>query len=74
MGEVGDAHEEADGVQDVALAGAVEAGDSVEGRVEAIDLDPLAVRLEAVDHDRLDEHSGLLDPTPPSGVIVSARI
>ena len=71
--EVRDTHEEADGVQNVALAGAVETGDGVEGRVEAIDLHPLAVRLEAVNHDRLDEHRGLLALTPPAGVILSAR-
>ena len=74
MGEVGDAHEEADCVQDVALTrpwlgckvmtGAeyvllrlpVQSCDGVEGRVEAVNLNPLAVGLEALDHHGLDKH------------------
>ena len=58
MGEISDAHEEADGIEDVTLAGSVEAGDGVEGRVEAVDLGPMTVRLEAVDHHRFDVHGG----------------
>ncbi len=57
MWEIGDAHEEADGVEDVAFAGSVESGDRVEGRIESVDLRPVAVRLEAVDHNRFDVHS-----------------
>ncbi len=56
--EIGDAHEETDGVKDVTLAGSVEPGDGVEGRVEAVDLGPMTVRLEAVDHHRFDVHDG----------------
>ena len=74
MGEVGDAHQKADCVQDVALArpwlgwkvmtGAeyvllrlpVESCNGVEGRVEAVNLNPLAVGLEALDHHGLDKH------------------
>lgn len=56
MREVGDAHEEADGVEDVAFAGSVEPSDGVEGRVPSVDLRPVPVRLEAVDHHRLDVH------------------
>ena len=85
MGEVGDAHEEADCVQDVALArpcwlgwkvmtGAeyvllclpVESCDGVEGRVEAVNLNPLAVGLEALDHHGLDKHRGSYQ-VPPAG-------
>ena len=36
LGEVLDAEDEADGVEDVGFAGAVEAGDGVEVRVEAV--------------------------------------
>lgn len=36
MGEVGDAEDEADGVEDVGFAGAVEAGDGVEVGIEAV--------------------------------------
>ena len=56
MREICDAHEEADGVEDVALSGSVESGDRVEGRIESVDLSPVAVGLETVDHDRLDVH------------------
>ena len=66
MAEVGDAEEEADGVEDVGLAGAVEAGDGVKLGVEAGDLGALAVRLEAVDHHALDEH---LDLTAVDAVV-----
>lgn len=58
VGQVGDAQKEADGVQDVGLAGAVKAGDGIEGRVEAVDFRALAVRLEAVNDHALDEHDG----------------
>lgn len=56
--EIGDTHEEADGVENVTLAGSVEAGDGVEGRVEAVDLGSVTVRLEAVDDHRFDIHVG----------------
>jgi hypothetical protein len=36
LGEVGDAEDEADGVEDVGFAGAVEAGDGVEVGIEAV--------------------------------------
>ncbi len=58
VAQVGDAEQEADRVQDVGLARPVEAGDGVEAGVEAADLGPRAVRLEAVDDHLLDEHGG----------------
>lgn len=58
MGQVCDSEQEADCVQDVGLAGAVEPSDGVERRIEAVDLRPLAVRLEAVDDHALDIHGG----------------
>ena len=54
--EVADAEHEADGVEDVGLARAVEARDGVEEAVEAVDVDAGGVRLEAVDVDGLDVH------------------
>ena len=39
----------------------VESCDGVEGRVEAVNLNPLAIGLEALDHHGLDKHTaGLL--------------
>lgn len=54
--EVGDAEHEADGVEDVGLAGAVEPGDGVEQRVESRHHRPPRVRLEALQADLLDVH------------------
>jgi hypothetical protein len=54
--EIGDAHEEADSVEDVTLAGTVEAGDGIEGRIKPVDFGTVAVRLKAVDYHRLYEH------------------
>ncbi len=45
--QVGDAHDEANAVQDVGLAGAIVARDGVEARVEATHRRPRRVRLEA---------------------------
>lgn len=56
LGQVGDAQQEADGVQDVGLAAAIQAGDGVEQRVEPVDLRPLRVGLEPIEYDRLDVH------------------
>ena len=50
LAEVGDAEDEADGVEDVALAAAVEAGDGIEEGVKARHHRALLVRLEAVDN------------------------
>ena len=54
--EVGDAEHEADGVQDVGLAGAVQARDGVEEGVERGDNGPLRVGLEPLDAHLLDVH------------------
>lgn len=48
MREIGDAQHEADGIKNVGLAGAVEAGDGIEFAVKALDLDPISVRLESI--------------------------
>jgi hypothetical protein len=55
--EVRDAEDEADGVEDVALAAPVEAGDGVELRVPPLDDRALGVALEPLDDHLLDEHS-----------------
>ena len=54
--QVGDAQHEADGVQDVGLAGAVEPGDGIEKGVEARHHRALGVALEAVHHNLLNVH------------------
>ena len=54
--QVRDAEHKANRVQNVALARAVEARDGVELLVEARDDGSRRIRLEAVDHDLLDEH------------------
>lgn len=59
--QVGDAQHEADGVEDVGLAGAVEAGDGVEEGVEARDDGPGGVGLEALQADLLDVHRARFD-------------
>lgn len=59
--QVGDAEDEADGVEDVGLAGAVEAGDGVEVGVEAGHHRPRRVRLESLQTHLLHEH---LDRVP----------
>lgn len=56
LGEVGYAQEEADAVQNVGLAAAVEPGNGVEKRVEAAYLGPPCVRLEAIQHNLLYVH------------------
>lgn len=54
--KVCDAEHEADGVEDVGLAGAVEPGDGVEQRVEPRHHRPRRVRLEPLKADLLDVH------------------
>jgi hypothetical protein len=54
--EVGDPQHEADGVQDVTLAGAVQAGDGVEQGVERGHDRALRVGLEPIDAHLLDVH------------------
>lgn len=56
LAEVGDAEHEADGVEDVGLAGAVEPGDGVEQRVEPRHHRPPRVRLEPLEGYLLDMH------------------
>lgn len=56
LAEVGDAEHEADGVEDVGFAGAVEAGDGVEQRVEPRHHRPPRVRLEPLQAHLLDVH------------------
>ena len=48
------------GAEYVLLRLPVESCDSVEGRVEAVNLNPLAVGLEALDHHGLDKHAAVL--------------
>jgi hypothetical protein len=54
--EVLDSEHEANGVEDVALAAAIEPRDGVEARVEAVERDALGVGLEALDDDLADVH------------------
>lgn len=56
LGQVRDAQHEANRVQDVAFAAAVETRDSVELRVEALENRPRRVRLEPIDDHLLDVH------------------
>jgi hypothetical protein len=56
LAQIGDAEHEADGVEDVGLAGAVEASDGVEQRVEPRHHCPPRVRLEALQAYLLDVH------------------
>ena len=56
LGQVRDAEHKADGVEDVGLAGAVEARDGVEVRVELAHSGRLCVRLESVDHNLFYMH------------------
>ena len=71
MGKIGDAHEEADCIQNVALPWPghgnhgqvpknfklpIEPCDGVESWVKAVNLDPLAIGLEALDHHGLNKH------------------
>ena len=48
LGEVGDAQEEANGVQYVWFATPIESSDGIEERVKTTDLRPLGVRFESV--------------------------
>jgi hypothetical protein len=57
LAQVRDAEHEADGVEDVRLAAAVQARDRVKGLVPSRDDCALRVALEAVDDDLLDVHS-----------------
>ena len=52
--------------ESVLLCLPVESCDSVEGRVEAVNLNPLAVGLEALDHHGLDKHCRSYQ-VPPAG-------
>ncbi len=74
--QVLDAQHEADGVQDVGLAAAIEPGDGVEGLVKIRELHALRVGLEALDRDFRYVHGGEAAPAvrrrelgfrPPSG-------
>lgn len=56
LAEICDAEHEADGVEDVGLAGAVEPGDGVEQRVEPRHHRPPRVRLEPLEGYLLDVH------------------
>lgn len=57
--QVLDPHHEADRVQDVGLAAAIETGDGIEARVEIGQRHALRVGLEALDGHLLDVHRGL---------------
>ena len=54
------------GAKYVLLGLPVESCDGVEGRVEAVNLNPLAVGLEALDHHGLDKHCRSYQ-VPPAG-------
>jgi len=56
LAEICDAEHEADGVEDVGLAGAVKPGDGVEQRVEPRHHRPPCVRLEPLEGYLLDVH------------------
>lgn len=56
LAQIGDAEHEADGVEDVGLAGAVETGNGVEQRVEPRHHRPSRVRLKALQAYLLDVH------------------
>ena len=56
LGKVGDAEDEADGVEDVGLAAAVQARDGIKAGVKARDHRAGGVGLEAVDDHLLDVH------------------
>lgn len=56
MAEIRNAQKEANRVQNIGLAAAVESRDGVEQRVEAVDLRPLRVGLESFKNNRLDVH------------------
>ncbi len=60
LGQVGDAQHEADGVQDVGFATAVEAGDGIEVSVKAWHRDALSIGLETINADLLNEHGCLV--------------
>ena len=67
--KVGDAQHEADGVENVGLAAAVEASDGVELGVEARDLRARSVRLEAVQHNPFDVHGAAVLTMRLKGVL-----
>ena len=52
------------GAEYVLLCLPVESCDSVEGGVEAVNLNPLAVGLEALDHHGLDKHRRIYQVPP----------
>jgi len=72
--EVGDPQHEADGVQDVTLAGAVQTGDGVEQGVERGHDRALRVRLEPIDAHLLDVHGFFCREEVPSRSAPSARL
>ena len=58
VGKIGDAHQKADGIENVTFAGTVEASDGVEGRVKAVNFGSVSVWLEAVYNHGFDVHDG----------------
>lgn len=65
--QVGDAEDEADGVQDIGLAAAVEPRDGVEAWVEAADVCADGVRLEPIDDQLLYTHRVKKKPVDAGG-------
>ena len=63
-----DTENEADGVEDVGLATAVEARDGVEGLIEARDVGADRVRLEAIDDELFDAHDGRVGARCPAAL------
>jgi hypothetical protein len=57
LAEIGDSKDEANGIQDIALAGTIEARDGIELRIEARHHSTLRIALKALDHNLLDIHS-----------------
>lgn len=71
--QIGDAQHEADGIENVGLAGAVEAGYGVEEGIEARDYRPRRVGLEAFQAYLLYVHFFLAAPTREAGLPGNGR-
>lgn len=56
MGQICDAEEEANGVENVRFSRSIESRDGVEFMVESVDFCSLSVGFKSVDHHGFDEH------------------
>ena len=59
VSEIRYSQNEANRVEDIRLATAIESGDGVELRVEAGNDSPLSIGLETIDDDLFDEHDSV---------------